>query len=207
MPDRLDFKQLAQDIDIADVASLLRLEPHKDRFSCPTCDNERAIQLYRETNTFRCHIAKLSGDCITLYAHAHSYTGQYRAAKELSEHFQTAKAAGSPTAPQKPAVRSQPNAPSKAKPAAPKKETVFDAAAFAAKLSFTPEVAALGYTEDFAAAFSIGFYKGCVYTPVRYPSGSIAGFEGYDPKTGKIKLPKTWLPDAAPNVVPFQKRA
>ena len=69
MPYKVDFKQLATEIDIADVARLLKLQVVKDRAHCPVCDSDRSIQLYSETNSFRCHKAEISGDCIALYAH------------------------------------------------------------------------------------------------------------------------------------------
>ena len=65
MPYKVDFKQLATEIDIADVADLLKLKVIKGRAHCPVCDSERAIQLYPETNSFCCHSADISGDCIS----------------------------------------------------------------------------------------------------------------------------------------------
>ncbi len=184
MPAPLNFKQIAEDIDIADVAHLLKLEPHKDRFACPTCENERAIQLYPETNTFRCHIAKLSGDCIGLYAHSRGYVGQYKAAKELSEHFATATAVHTApsTVPQKPAARSQPSA--------PKAEVVFDPAAFAAKLTYVPD---LGITEEEASTFGVGEHRGKLYVALRDEFGHTAGFVSVD----NPRFPKTLLKNEA----------
>lgn len=193
MPPPLNFKQLAQDIDIAEVAHLLKLEPHKDRFACPTCDNDRAIQLFPETNSFRCHIAKISGDCISLYGHANNYVGQYRAAKELSEHFQTAKAAGALTAPQKPAGGKQ--------PAAPKEEITFDPEKFAAKLTYTDEVSALGLSEADATRLGIGVTRGKLYLALRDEFGFTTGFVAY--AEGQLKMPPKLLPN--PNVVKLRR--
>jgi hypothetical protein len=209
MPERLDFKQIAQDIDVEVVAQMLglsfTLKNGELRAPCPACrrGGDRAIELKPETNTFICYVAtppagkkNLSGDCIALYAHINGYSGMYRAAKELSEHFSAPASAGRTapsTAPQ--AGRAETTAPKK-------KETVFDAVAFAAKLSFTDEVAALGILEADATRLGVGFYRGRVYFPMRHPDGTVAGFIGF--ADGELKLPKTWLPS---NVVPFQKRA
>src|ERR1700733_9414937 len=107
MPDRIDFKELAETIDIVDVAALAGLRIKGDRAACPACNRggDRAIELLPETNSFRCHAADaptgkkvLAGDCIALFAHVSGYTGMYRAAKELQEHF---RMRGPATTPQK----------------------------------------------------------------------------------------------------------
>ena len=83
----------------------------------------------------------------------------------------------------------------------------FDPVAFAAKLAFSEEVAALGFTEEDAEHFQVGFYRGKVYAPLRHPNGDIACF--YDYGGGTLKLPARgrWLEQSAPNVVRFPKSA
>ena len=173
MPERLDFKQIARDIDVEAVAQLLglsfTLKNGELRAACPACGRggDRAIELKPETNTFICYVAPpppgnkhLSGDCIALYAHINGYNGMYRAAKELSEHFSAPAAAGRTapsTAPQKPDGRKQPASASKE----------FDPAAFASKLTYTDEVSALGITEEDATRLGIGFTRGKVYIALR----------------------------------------
>src|SRR4051812_34726301 len=93
MPERLDFKTIAEEIDIFAVATHLALNVVKNRATCPACESDRAIEFYPETNTFHCHSAKVGSDCISLLAHVRNYQGQYHAAKELVELFGTATAA------------------------------------------------------------------------------------------------------------------
>ena len=45
----------------------------------------------------------------------------------------------------------------------------------------------LGFTEAAAKDFSIGFYRGQVYIPIRHADGTISGFVGF--ADGVLKLP------------------
>ena len=110
MPDRIDFKELAEAVDIMEVAAFAGLRVKDERAACPNCKRagDRAIELLPETNSFRCHAADappgkkvLAGDCIALYAHVCGYAGMYRAAKELQEHFGSARRTAPATTPQK----------------------------------------------------------------------------------------------------------
>ena len=106
------LQELAEDVDITAVARHFNLTILKDRATCPVCESERSIQLFAETNSFRCHSAGLSGDCISLCAHL-TGTGMYPAAKALSKLFATPSGArnnSSTTAPQKPEARTAPHA-------------------------------------------------------------------------------------------------
>jgi hypothetical protein len=206
MPDRIDFKQLAETIDILDVAAFAGLRIKGDRAACPACNrgDDRAIELLPETNSFRCHVADappgkkvLAGDCIALYAHVQGYTGMYRAAKELQEHFGGTRRTPPATTPQK--EKGGTNLPIN-----PSKEQ-FDPAAFADKLEYTADVEALGLTEEQAKALGIGVHRGRVYCAMRYGSGTVAGF--LHVAGGKIVLPKNLLPDVDPKIVRFPKRA
>jgi hypothetical protein len=60
-----------------------------------------------------------------------------------------------------------------------KTEQAFDPAAFIAKLVYGDEVAALGFSEEDAEHFQVGFYRGKVYAPLRHPDASIACFYDY----------------------------
>lgn len=199
MPAFIPFKELAEQLDIEAVAKqlglMLKRTPKDLRAKCPACDSndERALQIIPETNSFRCYAAELSGDCISLYAHLKG-TGMYAAAKALQESRGSASAAPvttPATAPQKPAPRKQPGAP-------------FDPAAFAEKLEYSSEVETLGFTEEDAARFKIGFHRGRVYIPLRDTTGAIAGFIGYSSEG--LKLPGKWLPPQDAKVVAFPKR-
>ncbi len=213
MPQKLDFKAIAESADIYAVAQHLGLNVVKDRAHCPVCDTDRAIEIKPESNTFVCYAGDprpgceyLAGDCIALYAHVKSYDGMYRAAKELSELFGTADAARSTpaTSPQKSGGSPSPSASTAA--AASKAAQPFDPNAYAAKLVYNDDVAALGITEEDAERLSVGFastglLRGRVAFPIRNADGSIAGFIGWNGTD--LKLPSKWL---AANVVPFQKK-
>lgn len=212
MPGFIDFKALAEQIDIEAVAQLcglgLKRSGKELRSACPACksDDERALAVMPESNSFRCYSAGQSGDCIALYAHLNG-TGMYKAAKELQEHFGTATAARTApaTAPQKPEGRD--NGPTSRPAPAKKPEATFDAEAYIQKLTYSDEVAALGISEEDAARLSIGYsstglMRGRVCIPVRNPDGSISGFIGWDGKD--LKVPKTWLTS---NVVTLKRRA
>jgi hypothetical protein len=203
VPLRLNFREIAASIDIFDVAAYLKLAIVKNRTTCPACESERAIEFYPETNTFFCHSAKVGADCISLLAHVRNQQGQYAAAKELSEHFHTAGADGK-VATHPEAVRAEPTAPKKLLTGAGKKSHDFDPVAFAAKLTYSEEVKALGISEEDAETFSIGFHRGKVYIPLRHDDGTIAGFIGHSSEG--LKLPPSWLPKTS-NVVKLPKRA
>ena len=86
---------------------------------------------------------------------------------------------------------------------------VQDAAAFLSptwsapnSFQYTEQVEQLGFTEAAAKEFSIGFYRGQVYIPIRHSGGSISGFVGY--ADGQMKLPPKWLP-ATSHVVTVSK--
>ena len=164
MPERLPFKEIAERVDIADVAHYFGVKIVKDRAACPACkSNDRGIEFYPETNSFCCFAAPpppdkkhLGGDCITLYAHIKGYNGQYRAAKELQELFLAGSSATAPaTAPPAPTPQKV-----EAKP-----ERTFDPASYAAKLQYGPEVEALGLTEDEAKASYVGVYRDQLHIP------------------------------------------
>jgi hypothetical protein len=93
-----------------------------------------------------------------------------------------------------------PPAPERQKKVEAKKD--FDPQAFAANLQYTEQVEQLDFTETAAKDFSIGFYRGQVYIPIRHADGSISGFVGY--ADGQLKLPPKWLP--ATSWSPFPRR-
>jgi hypothetical protein len=219
VPYKLSFKKIAEQVDIGDVAKLCNLVVTKDRATCPVCDSERSIQLFAETNSFRCHSAEISGDCISLYAHLNG-TGMYAAAKSLQEQFGTADAARPATSPTSPAggpVKSQPASTNLSADGHHHREPVqklakvdrtFDAAAFAARLAYTEEVSALGISPEDASRLGIGFHaqagllRNRVCFPIRNEDGTIAGYIGV--QGADVKVPTTWLP---PKVVQLRRRA
>lgn len=198
MPGYLDFKAIAEAVDITSVANHLGLTIHKNRAACPACnsENDRALEFLPESNSFRCWTASppngqkcLTGDCIGLYAHVKGL-GMYASAKALAELFGIANASrnSSATAPQKPESRTE-----KSQPAPAPKQT-FDPAKFAARLVYTDEVKALDISEEDAERMGVGYHaaRKAVYFPIRNPDGSIAGFIGCDANR-QLKLPPQWL--------------
>jgi DNA primase len=211
VPAYIDFKNLAERIDIEEVARSLGVHTKRGgkelRAACPRCESEdaRALQILPETNSYRCYAAGISGDCISLHAHIKG-VGMYQAAKALQEHFRTAAAGGEPaTTPTRPVGGTA----AKAQPAStklPAPERAFDPEEYAAKLQYTDAIEALGITKEDAQTLGIGYastgvHRGSVVIAIRHPTGEIAGFAGIK---GEVKLPSKWL---QPKVVELKKRA
>lgn len=206
MPEQLPFKQIAEDVDIAQVAQHLNIVFVKNRAPCPACQSsERALQYYPETNSFCCFAApplpgkeRLGGDCIGFYAHIKG-VGQYKAAKALMELFGIASASRKPVPSTPPQAQPEESPRVVAKP-----ERSFDPVSFAGKLAFTDEVKALGLTEDEAKASYIGFYKGHLYLPgPRRGDGAPRGW--WKLADGRLVAPVAgWLPDTS-NVVALRR--
>lgn len=209
-------------MDIEEVASELQLTLKRSnkelRGQCPVCNSndERALAIMPETNSFRCYAAQVSGDVIALVAHVEGIR-MYAAATKLQEQFRTPEGDGKVTAPtptpqKKPqAASSQPAESGLARHSSvqkpPKVDRPFDPDQYAAKLQYTDEISALGITEEDAARLGIGyaatgFHRGSVVIAIRNPDGTIAGFAGV--KDGELKLPTKWL---AAKVVEFKRRA
>jgi DNA primase len=212
----VDFAAVKAAVSIEDAAALLGLElasaGSQLRGACPRCQRagDRALVITPAKGLFACFGAdrKCGGDQLALVAHiaglsvrdaAEWLAGTVTSEPEqvTSKQLLVSKKQASPTAPQK---REGGTAPAQPAPA-------FDPQAFAAKLTFTEEVAALGFSEEDAEHFQVGFYRGKVYAPLRHPDGSIACF--YDYGNGTLKLPARtrWLEAAAPNVVRFPRSA
>lgn len=207
MPAPLDFKQIAEDIDIEQVARHLNIAFIKSRAACPTCqsNSDRGLELIPETNTFRCWSATppegrkvLSGDCIAFYAHIEN-VGMYKAAKVLTELFAHASAARTETAPSTPPQnqRAETTAPPPTKP-----QRGFDPGAFAEKLEYGEEVAALEITQPHAKLYRVGLHRGKVYVPICPPDVQPACWAEFS--NGKLRVPSKWLPDQG-NVVTLRR--
>lgn len=209
MPDKIEFKRIAEEIDISEVARYLGITIGKDhRGNCPGCadHHERNLELKPESNTFICFTGQprpgtryLSGDCITLYAHVRGYQGQYKAAKELQDAFMS-NAPAEP--PQKKTTEARTEKETQPRPTS-KKVAAFDPDKFAASLEYTPEVEALGLTEEDATKFKIGVHRGKLYVPL-CPADSMPP-AWVEFSEGELKLPSKWL--APSNVVPLKRPA
>jgi DNA primase len=186
----IDFKAIKAAVSIEDAANLLKLPLKKSgsqfRTVCPACasDDERTIVLTPSRQLWYCFDAKVGGDCIALVQHITGLDAK-DAASYLAPQEQTRSAeiprTSKATVPQKPEGRKQPASPSRE----------FDPAAFAAKLSYSDEVAELGLTEEDATRLGIGSVRGKVYFPMKDDTGFICGFIGWG--NGELKLPPKWL--------------
>jgi DNA primase len=187
----IDFKALKAAVSIGDAAELLNLTLKKSnnqlRGKCPACGDgdERTLAITPDRNLFYCFSEKKGGDQIQLVQHITGLDVQ-DAAAYLSPH--PGAAHNSPVPEQK-------------KAAATKKEVEFNPAAFAAKLVFSDEVAALGLSEQDAARLGIGFTRGRVYFPMKDDTGFICGFVGYNSEG--LKMPPKWLQQT--NVVKLKR--
>ncbi len=209
MPMRLDFKAIAESVDVEAVARQmgvpLKRSANELRAACPACetDDDRSLAVYPETNSYRCFAASLSGDSISLWAHLNGYTGMYRAAKELAELFPHATASGTAktTDPERETVPATPPQKPEARTVAPRAQPApaFDPDEYAAKLQYTEQVSDLGISQEDAARLGVGYmssglHRGRVVFCVRNPDGSISGFVGVNP--ADIKLPQRWIGSA-----------
>jgi hypothetical protein len=166
---------------------------------------------------FYCQRDKSGGDRIGLVAHVMEM-GQQDAAFFIAQQFGTEIANGrtvdGDTVTVPTASKAQATAPQARQKAStsrettrqPKSEQPFDPAAFAAKLVFSDEVASLGFSEEDAEHFGVGFYRGKVYAPLRHPDGTIACFCDYGNGTLKLPARSRWLEQSAPNVIPFGQK-
>lgn len=205
----VDFKAVKAAIPLDRAAKLLGLEVKPSgaqlRAPCPACQSsdDRALALTPSKGVFFCHHAQIGGDVIALAGHLLGLS-----AKDAAEWLQDILPdQRDVTVPQKPEVgTNRPNSNLGSKPrnsaspvlgSTPPART-FDPSAFAAKLEYNSEVEALGYTEEEASSFRIGFHRGHVYIPNIYPSGTIAGWSKL--VDGKLVPPRQWLPDTS-NVV------
>lgn len=218
----VDFAEIRERVSIEDVADMLPVqwvrEKEQLRATCPQHGSERSLIVTPAKGLFTCKTAppepsgkQPGGDCIGLCKHVMNVSmyeaGQYLAKQIGMLGNSHRKSDGnSPTvtvskehatAPQK-----QEGGTASAQPA-----PSFDPVAFAAKLVFSEEIAALGFSEEDAEHFGVGFYRGRVYAPLRYPNGSIAAF--FDYGSGALKLParNRWLEQAERKIVPFPKSA
>jgi DNA primase len=204
MPGFIDFKAIAERVDVEQVVGMHEIEMKRSgkefRGCCYGCNgsDNRSLCIYPETNSFYCHHAKVGGDSIALEAHLNG-TGMYAAAKSLQEQFGSPASAEAATAPTRPEGRTAKAQPPSTKPVAP-----FDPEVFKAKLVYSPEVEALGISEDDAARIALGWHpqRKAIYLAARNPDGSISGYIAI--KDGQLAMPPRWITS---NVVPLRKKA
>jgi hypothetical protein len=218
-PKFIPFEDVEALADILQLSRMLNLEIKASgaqfRCACPVhggdhrtlCISPQVKSRRGSLGCFYCQADKSGGDRIGLVAHCMEM-GQQDAAFFIASQFGL-DLANSSTVTSTGTVPTLSKDRATAPPAREKTDgrtqPAFDPAAFAAKLVFTEEVAALGFTEADAERFQIGHYRGKTYFPIRHQDGSISGFVGYSAEG--LKLPPRWLEPPAPNVVAFPKRA
>jgi hypothetical protein len=205
----IDFEQVQELATIEQLAEMLNLETRRSgtqlRCPCPVHGGERSLAISPQVRSrrgsigvFFCQEAKEGGDRIGLVAHCMEF-GQQDAAYFIQQQFGTgAVDTGTVNSTVRKDRTTIPQNQTREPTRAPAQERKFDPAAFQAKLQYTEEVRALGFSQEDAQALGIGFNRGQVYIPLRYASGAISGFVGWS--EGKLKLPPSWLPDTS-NVV------
>jgi DNA primase len=179
----IDFKAIKAAVSIEDAANLLNLTLKKSgnqlRSGCPACkpDDERILVITPGRNLFYCFDAKKGGDQIELVSHITGLDAKDAASYLAPQERQADKAPG----PTRRVEKQEKSAPA------------FDPAAFAAKLTFTDEVAALGLTEETATKLGVGWHpqRKAIYFPQKDDTGFVCGFIGF--ANGELKMPPRWL--------------
>jgi len=169
----------------------LFIYPDQSIATINTHENERIVVITPTRGLFYCFDAKVGGDCLALVQRsrpAHNRVGRTRRGRFLIPAY--------PGCSQFPGPRAEESG-------CEQKRHCRRPVAFASKLQYTEQVEQLGFTEALAKDFSIGFYRGQVYIPIRHTDGSISGFVGY--ADGQLKLRPKWHP-ATSNVVTFPKK-
>lgn len=215
----VDFAEIRERVSIEDVADMLPVKWEREggqlRASCPVHGGERSLIVTPSKGLFTCKTAPAEpsgkqpgGDCVGLCKHV-MQKSMNEAGVYLAKQIGMLGNSNSTNSSTVTVSKERATAPPEQKGGAnrPAKSEAFDPAAFAAKLVYSDEVAALGFSEEDAEHFGVGFYRGRVYAPLRHPDGSIAAF--YDYGNGALKLPQRsrWLEQSAPNVVRFPKSA
>lgn len=188
----IDYAALKAAVSIEQAASMLDMQltasGNQLRGPCPVCtsNNPRAIVITPSKGVFYCFANGKGGDLIRLAAHVLGVE-EKDAAKFLAEQLGTVTSNVTVTSDSTVKVS---------------KERAFDPVVFAEKLQYTDQVKALGYSEEEARNFRVGFYRGHVYIPSVYPSGAIAGWSKV--VDGKLVRPTAWLSDTS-NVIQLKK--
>jgi hypothetical protein len=205
----ISFEDVEGLATIDQLAEMLGLNPKKERTqlrcSCPIHGGERSLAISPDVRSkrgslgvFFCQEAKTGGDRIGLVAHCMDI-GQQDAAFFITEQFGIGTVETSTVNSTVTVSNSCATVPQKTEGG--RQPAPFDPAAFAQKLAFNEEVAALA-DEHAAQAFRIGMHRGHLYVPAVYPSGAIAGW--WKLADGKLVPPAKWLPDTS-NIVQLKR--
>ncbi len=216
-PKFVPFEDVEALASIDQLAVMLGLDPKRSgnqlRCACPVHGGDhRTLAISPQVKSrrgsegvFYCQADKSGGDRIGLVAHVMEM-GQQDAAFFIASQFGMQIANSNSDGTVNSTVRKDrataPPAQKKATEKAAPKPHEFDPQAFAAKLVYSEEVAALGVTEEEAESLGIGFYRGKLYQALRYANGQTAGYSAF--ANGELKLPSKLLPQTS-NVVRLKR--
>jgi hypothetical protein len=203
-----DFALIKRQCPIAEVARhlgiIVRPEAGKEtlRGKCPVCEDLRSFTITPHggrdgLDICGCFKCAESWDAIGLVKAVKGFDRMPEAAKYLIENFGGEDSTVKNSTVSKPRAKPESERGKRTEKPSPRS---FDPEAFGAKLQYTPEVEALGISEEDAAQLGIGFHRGKLYYALRYPNGEVAGY-GH----GDLSLPKQLVPMT--NVAPFRKKA
>jgi DNA primase len=196
---RLDFNDIKAHVSLEQVMQMLDLRLKKSgsqyRGDCPVHGGNDRTFVVTPNKGFYCFSEKKGGDQIAMYAHCKECTN-YDAAVAITAHF---RLTNSPAPEVKPNQR-QVNSKTTSEPQA----RDFDPDAFAAKLQYTPEVEALGLSQEDADRIGVGWHpqRKAIYLGFRNPDGSWSGWMKFS--EGELVMPPSWI---STNVVPMKRRA
>ncbi len=215
----IPFEEVEQLADIEQLANRLDLKLNRSKTQlrgvCPVhggdertlCISPGVRSRKGSLGVFFCQKDATGGDRIGLVAHCLEL-GQHEAAMFINDQFGSGSVDTGTSSTSSTVSKSRATVPQK--PEGGSQPAPFDPAAFAAKLKFSDEVAALGFSEADAAQLGIGFcaqgsMRGRVCFPLRNADGSISGFVGYAEGAEPVfKLPPRWI---ASNVVQLKRPA
>ena len=146
-----DFAELKEKVSIEQAVEMLGLEVTKSggqlRAPCPACGNggSRALAITPSKGLAYCFSAGVGGDVIFLASHVDKCS-LVEAGNRLADYFKIGQ--------KKPHVPTT----TENKKTVAKPPSQFDPIAFASKLEYSPEVEALGLSEEDAQALGFGFY-------------------------------------------------
>lgn len=207
-----DFQLIKEQVTIEAAAHMLKLDLRQAgaafRGPCKACGTggPRALVVTPSKGLWYCFSAGVGGDVISLWGHIEKCS-LADAGRQIADAFGVEERGTSAPSRTSAQVHKSPQA--DAPPAQQKAETKrevtrseFDPAAFAQKLEYTDEVAALGISQADAEALGIGFYRGKLYQALRYANGDTAGFSWL--ANGELKLPQKLLPQTT-NIVQLRR--
>jgi len=200
----LDFAEIKQRVSLEQAMQFLDLRLKRSgaqfRGCCPVHEGGDRTFVVTPDKGFFCFQSKQGGDVIACVAHVRNCS-QREAAEMLASHFRITGTV--------PEGRKGTSSKEEYSPPQPRQERAgkapqFDPDAFAAKLQYTPEVEALGLSQEDAERIGVGWHpqRKAIYLGFRNPHGSWSGWMKFS--EGELVMPPSWI---STNVVPMKRRA